>query len=141
MEQLIRDALPALLETSEQAHEKFETFATERLGAGESADAKMIARYLTSESPRARLIEDYVYFLTGSSLQSAEEVQKVAGALGIEDAPLRKRITELRKLFVARNEISHELILQRLDQATRHVESARWGRRRVSVRRDSRSHS
>ncbi len=33
-----------------------------------------------------------------------------------EDAPLRKRITELRKLFVARNEISHELDLQRLER-------------------------
>jgi len=116
LKQLIRDALPVLLETSEQAHEKFETFATERLGAGESAEARVIARYLTSESPRARLIEDYVYFLTGSSLQSTEEVQKVAGALGIEDAPLRKRITDLRKLFVARNEISHELDLQRLER-------------------------
>jgi hypothetical protein len=33
----------------------------------------MIARYLASADPRARLIEDYIYDLTGSSLQSAEE--------------------------------------------------------------------
>jgi hypothetical protein len=72
----------------------------------------MIARYLTSPNPRTRLIEDYIYSLTGSSLQSAEEVQKTAGALGIEDPELRKRINGLQPLFVARNQISHELDLQ-----------------------------
>jgi hypothetical protein len=59
------------------------------------------------------LIEDYIYELTGSSLQSAEEVGKVAGAIGIEDATLRQRVDGLRPLFIARNEISHELDLQR----------------------------
>ena len=57
------------------------------------------------------MIEDYIYELTGSSLQTAEEVDKVAGALGIDDAALRKRIVGLKTLFVARNEISHELDL------------------------------
>jgi hypothetical protein len=116
LKQLIRDTLPTLLETSEQAHDKFESFAADRLGTGEIADTRMIARYLTSPDPRARLIEDYVFELTGSSLQSAEEVQKTAGALGIDDETLRRRITGLRGLFVARNEISHELDLQRPEQ-------------------------
>ncbi len=113
LKQLIRDTLPHLLELSRQSHDKFESFAGDRLGTGEIADAKMIARYLTSSNPRGRLIEDYIYELTGSSLQSAEEVQLVAGALGIDDGSLRKRISGLRPLFVMRNEISHELDLQR----------------------------
>ena len=77
----------------------------------------MVARYLTSPHPRDRLIEDYIYQLTGSSLQSADEVQRTAGALGVKDAELRKRITSLRDLFVARNEISHELDLKRPERA------------------------
>jgi hypothetical protein len=112
LKQLIRDTLPDLLECNEQAHSKFEAFAEDRLGTGEIADARMVARYLTSPNPRYRLIEDYIYGLTGSSLQSAQEVGKVAGALGIDDAELRQRITDLRGLFIARNEISHELDLQ-----------------------------
>jgi hypothetical protein len=116
LKQLIRDTLPTLLETNTQAHDKFEAFAAARLGTGEIADTKMIARYLTSPDPRARLIEDYIYDLTGSSLQSADEVGKVAGALGIDDADLRRRITGLGTLFKARNEISHELDLQRPEQ-------------------------
>lgn len=113
LKQLIRDALPQILESSSQAHDKFESFAASRLGTGEIADAKRVARYLTSGDPRGRLIEDYIYSLTGSSLQSAEEVQSAAGALGIDDGPLRKRISGLKPLFVMRNEISHELDLQR----------------------------
>jgi hypothetical protein len=113
LKQLIRDTLPGLLECSDQAHDKFESFAADRLGTGEIADSKVIARYLTSANPRERLIDDYIYDLTGSSLQSAQEVQKTAGALGLEDKELRKRINGLRGLFVARNEISHELDLQR----------------------------
>lgn len=113
LKQLIRDTLPQLLALSTQAHDKFETFAADRLGTGEFVDAKMIARYLTSSDPRGRLIEDYILHLTGSSLQSAEEVQLAAGALGIEDASLRKRIGGLRSLFVIRNEITHELDLLR----------------------------
>ena len=116
LKQLIRDTLPLLLEKNPQAHDKFETFAVGRLGTTEIAEAKMVARYLASPDPRKRLIEDYVYELTGSSLQSAEEVQKTAGALGIENAALRKRINGLRNMFVARNEISHELDLRRPGQ-------------------------
>lgn len=112
LKQLIRDTLPHLLEENEQAHSKFEAFAADRLGTGEIADATVLARYLTAPNPRDRLIEDYIYKLTGSSLQSAEEVQQVAGALGINSKDLRKRIAGLRELFVARNEISHELDLQ-----------------------------
>jgi hypothetical protein len=62
------------------------------------------------------LIEDYIYELTGSSLQSAQQVDATAGALGIEDSDLRKRINGLGDLFRARNQVSHELDLQRVEQ-------------------------
>jgi hypothetical protein len=91
LKQLIRDTLGALLKSSDLSHEKFEEFAAKRLRTGEIAEPKMIARYLTSETPRELLIEDYIYDLTGSSLQSAEEVDRAAGALGIDDGGLRKR--------------------------------------------------
>ena len=116
LKQLIRDTLVTLLERSRQAHDKFEAFAAQRLGVAEAADPKMVARYLVSADPRGRLIEDYVYDLTGSSLQSAEQVGNTAGALGIEDAGLRRRIGSLKDLFTARNEVSHELDLQRPEQ-------------------------
>lgn len=111
LKQLIRDTLPRLLFIDE-GKSKFEAFATSRLRSVESTDPRMVARYMTAPDPRSRLIEDYIYELTGSSLQSADEVGKVAGALGVKNKDLRKRITALKPLFVARNEISHELDLQ-----------------------------
>jgi hypothetical protein len=116
LKQLIRDTLPSLLESNAQAHDKFEKFTEGQLGTGDIADTKMIARYLTSSSPRGRLIEDYIYELTGSSLQSADQIDNTAGALGINDKEVRRRIAGLKDLFTARNEISHELDLQKLSK-------------------------
>jgi hypothetical protein len=142
LKQLIRDTLPALLETSRQAHDKFESFAADKLGTAEVADTKMMARYLTSPDPRSRLIEDYVYDLTGSSLQSAEEVDKTAGALGIDDAGLRKRIADLRELFVARNEIRTSWTSSaRNSRATAHAARELSTTRKRSAKKGSRSAS
>ncbi|MGV9965084.1 hypothetical protein ACWDU3_14280 [Streptomyces olivaceus] len=110
LKQLIRDTLAALLPVNDASASKFQAHAEARL-AHEQAP-KLLARYLTSGDPRGALIDDYVCELTGSSLQSAEQIQKVAGALGVTDAKLRKRIGELKPLFVARNEIVHELDLR-----------------------------
>lgn len=41
-----------------------------------------------------------------------EQVKAVASALGVNDRPLVRQIDNLRELFTARNEISHELDLR-----------------------------
>jgi hypothetical protein len=128
LKQLIRDTLVHLIIQNDQAHKKFEAFAAKRVGTGEIADTKMIARYLVAANPRQQLIEDYVYDLTGSSLQSAQQVYATAAALGIEDADLRSRISHLTDLFTARNQVSHELDLQRVEQpGDRHRRSRPMG--------------
>lgn len=48
LKQLIRDTLPRLLDVNQQSHDKFESFAAAKLGTGEIADTRAIARYLTS---------------------------------------------------------------------------------------------
>lgn len=111
LKRLIGDALPALLDASSDVHAKLEAF----LSAGMAADTAPVglARYLLSPIPRDAIILDYIASLTGESLQSVEQVDRVAGALGLNDRALRQEIRELRTLFVARNEISHELDLRR----------------------------
>ena len=96
LKQMIRDTLPLLLEAdNEQAHKKFENFTHRTLGTGEIADTRAIARYLTSASPRSRLIEDYIYELTGSSLQSSEEVaDNLRGPSGSTTKRFGKRSTD-----------------------------------------------
>lgn len=111
VKQLLRHALPVLLDSgSPQAAEKLETFALSRVGV--DADPRHLARYLTAGNPRTALIEDYVFALTGSSLQSSEEMSNAAGALGVNDKALRSDINALRApFFQARNKVAHELDL------------------------------
>lgn len=111
LKRLIEDALPALLDVSSEVHAKLESFLSARIAA-ESTPANL-ARYLVASVPRDEVILDYLASLTGESLQSIEQVDRVAGALGLNDRELRQEIRGLRSLFVARNEISHELDLRR----------------------------
>ena len=135
LKRLIRDTLPALLESNEQAHRKFEDFAVKQLGGAEAVDGKVLARYIVASNPRERLIEDYIYDLTGSSLQSAEQVDLTAGALGINSGPLRAEINGLRDLFVARNQVSHEAptFKRSSSRGIGRDDRGQWGRRQRSA--------
>jgi hypothetical protein len=111
IKQLLRHALPVLLdEGNAAATEKFEKFAVGRVGS--DAEPRDLARYLTAVNPRAALLDDYVFALTGSSLQSAEEMSSAAGALGVSNRDVRSDIRDLRDpFFSARNKVAHELDL------------------------------
>lgn len=110
LKQLVRDALPKLLDGSKVAAEKLERFIQSNLERT-SEGARFLARALSSSHSRQVLIEEYIADLTGGSLQSTEELQRLAGALGIDDPSLRTRIRELQPLFKTRNHIVHELDL------------------------------
>lgn len=109
LKRLVADSLPTLLRGRADVQTKFEDFVRSRLTL-ETAPATL-ARYLIAPVPRDLIISDYVSSLTGESLQSVEQLHKVAGALGLNDRDLRQEIGQLKPLFVARNEISHELDL------------------------------
>ena len=109
LKRLIEDSLPSLLLASDSVHKKFEAFVRSRL-EHDSAPATL-AKYLIAPAPREAVIVDYLCSLTGESLQSVEQLQKVAGALGLNDSTLRQEISDIKPLFLARNEISHELDL------------------------------
>jgi hypothetical protein len=110
LKQLTRDALPRLLQVSEEAVDKLASF-TERRLSSDLNRMKALARYITSHDPRSAVIDDYVRELTGPSLQSVDQVQTIVGALGIVDSHIRKEIRELQPLFEARNQIVHEFDL------------------------------
>mgnify|MGYP001627430969 CR=1 FL=1 len=129
LKQLARDAIPDLAEVNGQVSAKFRDFVDRTLAPGgeNAAGHRTLVSILLSDaaSPRAALLELYIGELVGNSLQSAEELDNICGALGISNAALRKRIaaakgprsgpagkTKLRQLFEARNEIVHELDLQ-----------------------------
>jgi hypothetical protein len=113
LKQVVRDTLVYLVEVNAQAEEKFKQYASGALLDGGDVSFKKLASFLIARNPRQALIEGYIGFLTAPSLQSAEQVGNVISALGIDRPDLRRRVNALRPLFVARNQIAHELDLQR----------------------------
>lgn len=109
--QLVRDSLRLLITVSDLASSKLLDFAALRLEASAPGNSRRLAAYLLSGNPRGALVEDYVYELTGASLQSVEQVDRVLGALGIAEPRVRQSSRDLKPLFVARNQIVHELDL------------------------------
>jgi hypothetical protein len=112
LKQLIRDCLPLLL-AKDQVHQAFEKFVQRHLQGGEldvsAVSAKVLARILASADPQKQLVEQYVYELTGDSLQSTDQLMKVCAALGVEAKPILGDLKTLKSIFAARNEMIHEL--------------------------------
>lgn len=114
LKQGIRDCLGHLLSTDQQVRDGFEKFIRKRI-SGENdiletgGGAKFLARILADETPRERLVEDYIRELTGDSLQSADEVLRTIAALGIDQKDLKLDIPKLKEIFGIRNKIIHEL--------------------------------
>jgi hypothetical protein len=133
LKQLVRDALPTLLDKSGDAHEQFRDFVEKHLGdASANVSAKKLSGYLARGDIRGALIDRYVADLTGDSLQSSGQLFKTAKSLGLADAQLRKNKDRLDQFFTARNQIIHELDLQ---HTAKQGDSSRRPRR-LSITRD-----
>jgi hypothetical protein len=112
--QLIRDALPDLLERDPKVLDGLESFVLSRLrgdeeGAQTAQPTRFLARLLAAKSQRSELIEQYIQDRTGSSLQSAEELLRAAAALGIDPKAAGIDKGALKPIFQVRNKIIHEL--------------------------------
>lgn len=112
MKTLIGDALPVLADLNPAIQKKLDKFAVEHLSDAGAVSPRALASVLShAESPRQALVEGFVQDLTGGSLQSAEELDRVCEAFGIEDKDLRRDVNSLGEVFRARNQIIHELDL------------------------------
>jgi hypothetical protein len=112
--QLIRDALPKVIEIDKEALIELEKFVTRRLRdesdeAESSERISFLSRVLTARSTQSQIIEDYIVYLTKGSLQSSDELSRVAKAFGMSQKDVSIDHAKLRPIFEARNKIIHEL--------------------------------
>lgn len=129
LKQLIRDALPSLVRSDEDVREGLETFIVRQTrgdpDGGEAAfGRKFLAKILVADNHLDALIEQYILSLTGSSLQSADELAKATSALGLKQQQVGVDHKTLRPIFGIRNKIIHELDIN-LDAKNRNRESRR----------------
>lgn len=113
LKEITRQAVPIQVRRSEDARTKFREFGARYLSAAQGVDLKRLAELMIAPDHRIALLEAYVRHLTGSSLQSVEQVHETLSALGLGGRrELYRECTDLRPLFQARNQIAHELDLQ-----------------------------
>jgi len=135
--QLVRDALPLILQRNHQAQLSFEKFISRRISddlrSTESGGvSKFLARALSKIEPQKQLIEDYITDLTWGSLQSVEALFQLSAALGLLPQDIGVQPPELKPIFETRNKIIHELDID-LTAARRN----RFQRRQGTMIRDT----
>ncbi len=118
--QLVRDALPVLAKDPD-ARTQIERLGARHLSrsgvtdvdegvpAQQSLNLQRLARVLMGDSPRDGLLDLIVEDLTAGSLQSAAELHKVVGYLGLKGSDLGVTDGQLKAVFGCRNMLIHEM--------------------------------
>ena len=106
---LVKDTLPAVIKKDAAAHDNFQEFVERRIKKGDQPDYKTIADILVAENPINRMLDLLVNDLTAKSLQSVEELFRIASYFNIESKIISQEEKELKKVFRIRNNIIHEM--------------------------------
>lgn len=110
LKQALRSCVPIQILRSSSAREKYIKFVEGYIQDGQPISSRRMARLLIEASPELMLREAYVQRLTGSSLQSQEQVTVALAAMGLEGRQeLFKESKDLNDLFKTRNQIAHEM--------------------------------
>ncbi len=112
MKQLVRDALGRVISRERGAQAQFGDYVQSRLARGGSIDVKYLAQALLADDTREHLKDELVRELTGSSLQSKDQLLRVAAYFAIPADELASDISQLKDVFDARNQIAHEMDVQ-----------------------------
>lgn len=109
VKQLINDTLEYVIEHDEGAFNQFKQFSTKKIQNKSETNFNLLTELLICENPRNILIFELKKELTQNSLQSADELFRVASYFNIETKKLEPDDKKLREIFRARNQITHEL--------------------------------
>lgn len=137
-QQIVRDALPEIVKSHEAAREALQGFAARRLrkvsATGVTAiDENVLAKVLLGDAEEV-FIELLIDDLTGSSMQSVEELKRVAAHLGvISSTELAEAIETVRAPLKVRNRIAHDMDIKFTESTSRN----RRGRKRADMVRDT----
>ncbi len=121
VKQLVQDALELILREDAGAQNEFRKFVERRIKRGSSDDAdrlsvggsvvdsKLLAELMVSFDPRARLVAMLTRSLTSESLQSKDQLLKVAAHFALEAPEVMDEPNVTKEAFDARNQIVHEM--------------------------------
>lgn len=109
VKQLVRDALPSTIECDDGAKEMFKEHIERRLNVEERISRKFLANILGDANPRQCLMLQLLADLTAESLQSTDQLLRVAAYFNIPSKKISHNPNGLKEVFRVRNEIGHEM--------------------------------
>ena len=109
VKQLILDTLEEIISLDEGALNQLKKYAERKLGEKDGKNTKLISELFVCENPKKTLISMLKEDLTRNSLQSSEELLKVAAMFNIETSKIEDNVDYLKKIFYIRNQITHEM--------------------------------
>jgi hypothetical protein len=107
--QLIRDALPTVIEKNLGAHAMLKQHVERQVLRDSANTSAILAELLVDPDPRSRLVVRLVADLTAGSLQSSEELMRVGSYFDIPSKDLAQDARALQAIFNVRNQIVHEM--------------------------------
>jgi hypothetical protein len=107
IKQLVRDALQGVINLNPGAEANFTESVKRKLPDVERS-RDLLATVLTAPNPRQALLERVTSDLIADSLQSFEQLSKVAAAFNIKTSGIAD-VVQLKLAFRVRNEIIHEM--------------------------------
>jgi hypothetical protein len=107
--QLVRDALPSVISSDDGAAKIFVQRTKKVISKDGSLDLDLLLNSILSECPKDQFVADLVMDLTSRSLQSVDELFKVASFFNIPSRDLSNEPEGLKKIFKTRNQIAHEM--------------------------------
>ncbi|MBI2185621.1 MAG: hypothetical protein HYU37_00695 [Acidobacteria bacterium] len=118
VKQLVRDTLQIVISKNKGAHAQFTDYIQSRLKRSDGPDLRFLAEAIAAERPTNHLQQQLVAELTSSSLQSKDQLLRVAAYFAIPADEISNDLPKLQAVFHARNQIAHEMDIL-LGQANR----------------------
>ncbi|MFH1938309.1 MAG: hypothetical protein ABIJ60_02120 [Patescibacteria group bacterium] len=116
LKQLIKDGLASVISNNKGACNEFQKFVSRGLRKKTleeekflSIDTEFLSRALINESPRNLLIKELQELLIKDSLQSKDQLLRLAAHFAITKNDILENEDETRQAFSTRNEIIHEM--------------------------------
>lgn len=109
VKQLIRDTLQTIIAKDKGAHAQFNEYVHSKLKLSDGPNLRLLADAITADQPTRYLQRSLIVDLTGSSLQSKDQLLRAAAFFAIPANEITEDIAKLKDIFHARNQIAHEM--------------------------------
>jgi hypothetical protein len=109
VKQLVRDTLQIVIAKDDGAHRQFTDYVQAKLRRLDGQDVRFLAEAIAADKPALHVQERLVAELTRASLQSKDQILRVAAYFAIPAAEISSDLGKLREIFQARNQIAHEM--------------------------------